>query len=143
MQKIRSLSLLLLIALIIYVLLDASGIVSEFNNALRGDNGWKRQGLNFTKTQMIYYTKISYSVMKDPKLKKGIRIMEGAIKKAALDRMAYLKGADYEYKGFKDESNLEEDLKFICRYFGGNTLIINGRAKRSEVKVTGFGVRGL
>lgn len=132
-EKVRACSLMVLIVLIIGLLLDSAGFFTsvEFDNS---KTGW-----SIIKTEKVHFTEVSFSVLKDPEVK-DFRIMEGTIKKSALDRMKHIFDDVVRIKGQKSDQQIREDLKFIAKYKGGNTVLINWLNKKTRIESKSYGL---
>ena len=116
-------------------------MVEYLNDIIHERNGWvKNSSGGYVKHQIITKETYYYSILKDPEAKENFQIYRGAMKKTAVDRMAYIMDHTIVRQKGESDQEFEGRLKLICHYKGGNTVIINGRVQTSSVKISGFGL---
>lgn len=141
MKKYIALLVIVLAVATLYFGLKESGLLAEFDNAIHERDGWHQVGAQYVKYETVTRQFIYYSLLKDPEFGGDFRVLEGAIKKAAVDRMQHIKRSTYEVTG-KTDDVVKENLKLIAGYMNCNTVIIDGRFNSVETQKKGFGIIG-
>lgn len=135
MKKLKALSLIIIIILVAYVAADQSGMIDYFTSIVNEEDGWKKTGPS-TYTKIMTSTYWHYSLLKDPEPKKKFQLLQGAIKKSAIDRMEYVLSSKIEIFDHQSYEDIKDDLKFIASSQGCNTVIIDAKSGllRSQTK---------
>jgi hypothetical protein len=125
MKKAIPFLIILLFASTAYGAVKSSGLIEYFDDVINEKNGWEQIGYTtYIKTEIVITHFIHYSVLRDPQYKsKGVRVMDGAIKKSALDRMTHVDSSVIEVTN--NLEGLYDDLKVIGKSMGCNTVIID------------------
>ncbi len=134
-MKLRPLTIVVLILLVVYVLADITGMANHFNDVVNQRNGSvKTTNGSYVKHVTIYKHYWHYSILNDPKATK-FQLFRGAMKKSALERMTYI--GDDVIRLQKDEpwDEIKDRLKLIAMNKNGNTIIINGESMQAEVQI--------
>lgn len=121
-----------------YIGVKESGFVQEFNNAIHCQDGWKKEDNGWSKTKIITEHYVSYSLLKDPETE-NVRVLRGAIKKKALDRMNLV------YTGFlklEKKNEMEKKLKKIAKKKNCTIVAINNTSTLTKTETKAFGYMG-
>jgi len=123
MSKLRGLSIVILILLVSYVLADKSGFINYFDDMVHQRNGWVETNNGYSRTSVERIHRISVTLLKDPE-SKTFNLYEGAMKKAAVDRMELVTTLNLDVTDTDSIKSviLSEAQKLKC-----NTAIINGK----------------
>ena len=140
MKKLRALTLLVLMGLVVFFVCDQVGIVDYFNDVVNERNGWVKSSngeyvKHITSVEWTYH----YSILKDPKAKKDFQVYVGTMKKSAVDRMTHIIDDTVIMEDGESYDDLKDRLKLNCHYMNGNTVIINGESMSASVKTKRWG----
>ena len=139
MKKLIPLLIIVMVVAGAYLCLKESGVIQEFDNAINERDGWHRIGFSrYAKFETVRRTFIMFSVLDDPGFD-GIRVLSGAIKKDAIDRMEHVTRDLIETTDM-DKKQMNDYLKSIARIHNCNTVIIDGEYASIYTEAKGFGI---
>lgn len=125
--KLRSLSLLILMALVAYFLCEEMGIANQVNE--------KKEPPVVMRDRIVIKVYDSYqaSLLRSSKVK-GIKIYRGVMKKKALDEMDYIVTVDLDFSPNTDVSIVKTVLEGVAKTHNANVVIIDNHTTRIERK---------
>ena len=140
MKKLQVICGILVMAVFVYCVADLSGLVDYFNDAVNERNGWVEVTPNgYARTKVVSHYYWDISIMNDPKFKTfSLYVANDTLKKEALDRMAHIEDLTVQFKTGESESQFGERLKFMAKYKGANTVIVNGTRMTQSIKTESF-----
>ena len=138
MSRFKKLLIAMMFILIVAFALNESGFISDFNNMINERDGWKKHststGISYSRSKIILEYVYHYSILNDPESSE-FRIMSGAIKKAALDRMIHMKDGVMKVE---NKNDFQRKVKKIAGK--SNTVLINSQSYISYIKTSAFGI---
>ena len=141
MKTVRILACICLVAIVV-MSLHISGVVDSFNNMINKQNGWVKSdsGYGYIKHQLKIETTYFFTVLKDPKADKSFQVFQGTMKKAAVDRMTYITEDKITAQIDESRERINDRLKIICHYKGGNTVIIDSKIETITTETKGWSI---
>lgn len=129
MDRTRVLFMVLFI-LLIGITLHHSGIIDHFNKIVNQEDSWVKNHNGYSRTYIETSYRFSVTLLKDPKAS-SLQIFEGAMKKAAVDRMELV---TIEIIRVNDMSSIPGKILKVAKEYKCNTAIINGYSEHKTVK---------
>ena len=130
--KLRSLSLLILMALVAYVLCEDTGIAKTFNqNPIEIDS---QQSTEIVVTQVY-----RVGMLKGDKFKE-FTIFRGAIKKNALDGMEFIGTLEILFPDGATDLVVNKVIEEVAKKYGGNVAIVEDVSTKSKILTKDGGI---
>ena len=120
-QGIRVMTLTVLIMLTLYLLLDNSGMLLDFQfTPIQPQIEITYEPIQ---TEIARFTIVNVSFLKDPTTKEQ-NVYRGAMKKSALDRMKLIRSETLE---FSDKESISDKIAERAHKLGANVIIIDNK----------------